>query len=231
MPKSAAKTFKATLVPHDSALGWTIVRIPRTSSDEWKTTRHFPIKGSIQSVSLLAKEPFAFRSSVFPDGKGGFFLLVRKDMQKAAKVTLGSTARFSIEPDEEKREYVMPPELSKALTGAASLKKWFEKLPPGFRKYVVSNITASKSAETRQRRAERMAEILYCMKEAETELPPILEAAFIKTPKVRKGWELMTPIQRRGHIWGIFNYQSPESRQKRTDKAVEEAIRIAESKL
>jgi hypothetical protein len=35
-------------------------------------------------------------------------------------------------------------------------------------------------------------------------------------------------VQRRGHLLGIFYYQSPESRQKRTDKAVAEALKIAE---
>jgi len=38
----------------------------------------------------------------------------------------------------------------------------------------------------------------------------------------------MTPIQRRGHLMGIFYYQSPESRQKRAQKAIEEALRAAE---
>jgi hypothetical protein len=38
----------------------------------------------------------------------------------------------------------------------------------------------------------------------------------------------MTPVQRRGHLLGIFYYQSPESRQKRTDKAVAEALKVAE---
>jgi hypothetical protein len=38
----------------------------------------------------------------------------------------------------------------------------------------------------------------------------------------------MTPIQRRGHLMGIYYYQSPESRQKRAQKAIEEALRAAE---
>ncbi|HZD49840.1 MAG TPA: YdeI/OmpD-associated family protein, partial [Silvibacterium sp.] len=49
-------------------------------------------------------------------------------------------------------------------------------------------------------------------------------------PLARQGWKLMTPTQRRGHLWGIFYYRSPEARQRRTDKAVEDAIRIAKSK-
>jgi len=37
----------------------------------------------------------------------------------------------------------------------------------------------------------------------------------------------MTPVQRRGHLLGIFYYQSPEARQKRAQKAVDEALKIA----
>ena len=37
----------------------------------------------------------------------------------------------------------------------------------------------------------------------------------------------MTPVQRRGHLMGIFYYKSPESRQKRADKAIAEALKIA----
>ena len=68
------------------------------------------------------------------------------------------------------------------------------------------------------------------VKEGERETPPILEAAFVRSPLARKGWELMTPTQRRGHLWGISYYRSPESRQKRAAKAVAEAVRIAKSK-
>jgi len=37
----------------------------------------------------------------------------------------------------------------------------------------------------------------------------------------------MTPAQRRGHLLGVFYYQSPEAREKRVKKLIEEALRIA----
>ena len=67
-------------------------------------------------------------------------------------------------------------------------------------------------------------------REGERITPPILEAAFLRQPKAREGWRAMTPVQRRGHLMGIFYYQSPESRQKRAQKTVEEAMRIAGKK-
>jgi hypothetical protein len=53
---------------------------------------------------------------------------------------------------------------------------------------------------------------------------------FTRYPQARSGWEAMTPVQRRGHLLGIFYYQSPESREKRARKAIDEALKIAKAK-
>jgi hypothetical protein len=63
--------------------------------------------------------------------------------------------------------------------------------------------------------------------EGESEPPPVLLAAFLRQPLARAGWEAMTPVQRRGHLLGIFHYQTVESRERRAGKAVEEALRVA----
>ena len=55
----------------------------------------------------------------------------------------------------------------------------------------------------------------------------MIEAAFRRTPAARRGWEAMTVTQRRGHLMGVFYYQSPEARERRVEKMVEEALRVA----
>jgi hypothetical protein len=40
----------------------------------------------------------------------------------------------------------------------------------------------------------------------------------------------MTPVQRRGHLLGIFYYQTAEARERRAAKAVEEALRVTRRK-
>ena len=185
------------------------------------------MKGEISGHS---GDSFAFRTSLFPSGDGCFTLLVNKRMQSGAGVTLGSVATFRLEPDMDEREVGIPAELKEALSGAPSLRHWYDRLPYNIRKYVTDIVTGPKSPEARVRRAETMAEQLLAMQEAERELPPILEAAFVRAPLARQGWKLMTPAQRRGHLWGIFYYRSPEARQRRTDKAVEDMIRIAKAR-
>jgi len=227
MAKSLVKTFKATLERGQTSLGWTIVRVPRAVTGALQAGNRFRVKGEI---SGLSGDKFAFRTSLFPTGNGSFTLLVNKRMQSGAKVTLGSVATFRLEPDAEEREVAMPAELKAALSGMPSLRRWYDRLPYSIRKYVTDIVLGPKSSEARVRRAEVMAETLLSMQEGERELPPILEAAFVRIPLGRKGWELMTPAQRRGHLWGIFYYRSPEARQRRTDKTVEEAVRIAKAK-
>jgi uncharacterized protein YdeI (YjbR/CyaY-like superfamily) len=75
-----------------------------------------------------------------------------------------------------------------------------------------------------------MAERMMLAMEGEQTLPPILQVAFRRAPRAQAGWEAMTPVQRRGHLLGIFYYQSPEARERRAQKAVEEALRAAEGR-
>jgi uncharacterized protein YdeI (YjbR/CyaY-like superfamily) len=227
MPKSLVKTFKATLERGQASLGWTIIRVPRAVTDAWQGRNRVRVKGEICGHS---SDSFAFRTSLFPSGDGSFTLLVNKRMQSGAKVTLGSVATFRLEPDADEREVAIPAELKAALSDVPSLRRWYDRLPYSIRKYVTDIVLGPKSPEARVRRAEMMAETLLSMQEGERELPPILEAAFVRVPLGRKGWELMTPAQRRSHLWGIFYYRSPEARQRRTDKAVEDAVRIARTK-
>jgi uncharacterized protein YdeI (YjbR/CyaY-like superfamily) len=84
-----------------------------------------------------------------------------------------------------------------------------------------------KSVEARQRRAEQIAERLMLTMEGERELPPVLEVAFRRVPAARKGWELMTKVQRRSNLMAVFYYQSPEAREKRVKKVVEDCVRVA----
>jgi uncharacterized protein YdeI (YjbR/CyaY-like superfamily) len=111
-----------------------------------------------------------------------------------------------------------------------ALARWFEGLSYSYRKYMADDVRKPKSPEVRQRRAEQLAERMMLAMEGEQTLPPILQVAFRRTPKARPAWEAMTPVQRRAQLLGIFHYQSPEARERRAQKAVEEALRVAESK-
>ena len=65
-----------------------------------------------------------------------------------------------------------------------------------------------------------MAERLLATMEAETVLPPVVEAAFRLRPKARAGWSRMTDTQRRAELMAVFYYQTVEARQRRVEKLV-----------
>jgi uncharacterized protein YdeI (YjbR/CyaY-like superfamily) len=220
MSPSATKTFNAVLEPLRNGLGWVIARVPFDVEKAWPKRRRLRVRGEI--------EGYAFRTSLFASaGRAGHFLLVNKKMQAGAKAKVGSRVRIRLEPDLEERAVVTPPELERALKGDRRLPKWFAKLSDSMRHEIGKWVTEPKSAETRRKRADGMAERLLLTLEGEIEPPPILQAAFHRQPLARKGWEAMTPVQRRGHLLGIFYNQSAEARERRAAKAVEEALRVA----
>jgi uncharacterized protein YdeI (YjbR/CyaY-like superfamily) len=218
--RSKIQSFKAVLEPDGTRLKWVIARIPFDVAKTWPERRGMRVRGEI--------EGFAFRTSLFPDPRGeGRVLLVNKQMRAAAKAQVGSMVRISLEPDLEERAVVIPAELTHALKGDRRLPNWFDRLSPSMRREIGGWVGEPKTAAARELRAERMAERLLHALEGETETPPVLQAAFLRQPLARQGWEAMTPAQRRSHLLGIFHYQSAEGRERRAAQAVEEALRRA----
>ena len=171
---------------------------------------------------------FEFRTSLFTDPRGeGYVLLVNKAMQAGAGATVGGMARITLEPDLEEREVVIPTELERELKSDRRLKRWFENLSPSRRREIGKWTGEPKSAESRQKRASKMAERLFLAMEGESDPPPVLRAAFKRNPLAQTGWHVLTPAQRRNHLLGIFYYETVEARERRADRAIEDALRAA----
>jgi len=213
---SQQKRFRAVLEKDDRGLGWTIARVPFDPAKVWDKMVRLRVRGEVNG--------FAFRTSLFPDRAGGFYLLVNRALQAGAGAGLGSTAEFLLEPDLEAREAELPDELAVLLDDEPGLREWYDALTEYIRREIGKWVMGVKSDEARMRRAEQTAERLLATMEGERELPPVLEAAFRVRPKARAGWEKMTPTQRRGELMAVFHYQTPESRQKRVAKVVEACL-------
>jgi uncharacterized protein YdeI (YjbR/CyaY-like superfamily) len=221
--KLVKKPFRAMLERLRSNLGWTIVWIPFDVHKVWGSRGRLKIRGEING--------FSFRTSLFPTKKGEHFLLVNKKMQEGAGTREGLTAEFWLEPDLEERVVTIPAEMKRILAEDRSFRSWFETLNYSIRKWITDWITQPKSSASRVRRAEQVAEQLFSAMEAERELPPALKLAFTRDPRALDGWNLMSPSHRRGQLIAIFYYRSPDSRARRIEKVVEEAIALAEKKL
>jgi uncharacterized protein YdeI (YjbR/CyaY-like superfamily) len=166
-----------------------------------------------------------FRTSLFAGSRlstgprrEGFFLLVNKQMQRAAGAGVGALVDFAIAPDLAPREAELPDELAALLDDEPGLRKWYDALSEYMRREIGKWITGVKSDEARIRRAQQMAERLLATMQAERELPPLIEAAFRARPKARAGWIRMTEAQRRAELMAVFYYQTVEARLKRVQK-------------
>jgi uncharacterized protein YdeI (YjbR/CyaY-like superfamily) len=197
-----------------------VARLPFEVESTWKKMVRLRVKVEVGGE--------VFRTSLFVDAqRGGHFVLVNKKMQKAADAGKGAMVDFTVAPDLEERKPPVPPELVKLLKTQKRLAKWFEGLSEPTRWEIARWIDGVKSVEARQRRAEQIAERLMLTMEGEKELPPVLEVAFRRTPAARKGWEAMTEGKRRSNLMAVFYYQSPEAREKRVRKLVEECVEAA----
>jgi uncharacterized protein YdeI (YjbR/CyaY-like superfamily) len=221
-PKLVSKSFKATLERIPSRLNWVIIRIPFDVSKVWGTRSKVRVKGEMNG--------FAFRAPVYPTGKGYHCMLVKKSMQTGANAALGETAQFLLVPDTAKRVAIVPPELQRILNEDRSFRRWFDQLTFSIRKWICGWIVNAKNPASRVRRAEQVAEQLLSTMEAEIDLPPILKRAFASDPRAYQGWQSMTPLQRRHQLLGVFYYRSPEARDRRIAKMLEEALARAEKR-
>ncbi|HUK32055.1 MAG TPA: YdeI/OmpD-associated family protein [Candidatus Acidoferrum sp.] len=239
----ATKTFKATLEKLRINLGWVIAFVPFDVKKAWGKGGRPKVRGTING--------FEFRTSLFPTREGRHFILVNKQMQEGAgllsrsnwrggpfggeagykqqrEAMIGTVAQFTLEPDAEERAIPIPAELKRVLDEDKALRRWYDALSYSARKYLAYLITGVRSKEARERKAMEIAELSLSTMEAERELPPAITAAFAENSKAMSGWKMMTPIQRRGHLMGIFYYKNPASRAKRIAKAMADAVKVAE---
>jgi uncharacterized protein YdeI (YjbR/CyaY-like superfamily) len=216
---SNSKTFRAALEPlRSNRLNWTIARLPFSVEKTWKTRGILKVHVSINGLE--------YRTSLFPTRKGEHFVLVNKKMQKAARITLGSVATFTVRPDLSPRQLELPRELEEALNEDKALRKWFDRLSYSIRKWLSDIVAEGKSAETRRKRANRVAEQVMEAMDAEHDLPPMIRLTFARNPGAEQAWKKMTPIQRRHNLLAVFYYRTPESRIRRLEKAMEQALTL-----
>lgn len=218
--RSPAKRFEARLERLRSRLNWVIIYVPFDAAKLWGLRGQIKVKGEING--------FPFRTSLFPTREGRHFLLINKRMQKGAQAFEGNVARFQMELDVEERTVIIPNELKHILDEDRSLRRWCDGLNYSTRNDIAKWITEPKSPEARARRAEQIAERLLNVMEAERELPPILQVAFARHPSAREGWDGMSASRRRGHLFGIFYYRTPDAQGRRIGKMLDDATAFAE---
>jgi hypothetical protein len=138
------KSFRAKIETQGPGGAWSLMHIPFDVEKEW---------GSRARVSVCGKmDGFAFRTSIFPDGKGGHTMMVNKAMMQGAKAGQGDTVRMELAQDTAPRIVTIPSDVKNALAGNSKAKANFNSFAPSHRKAYVVWITGAKRAETRASR-------------------------------------------------------------------------------
>src|SRR5690348_2467507 len=127
-PRGISKTFTAVLDRSGDRLNWTVIRVPLDVVKIWGVRGQLRVRGEING--------FAFRTSLFPDGKGGHVMIVNKKMQAGGKVAPGMKAKLSLEPDNATRKVTTPQELREVLDQSKRLNKYYESLSRSYRNYI-----------------------------------------------------------------------------------------------
>jgi uncharacterized protein YdeI (YjbR/CyaY-like superfamily) len=219
---SREKKFRAVIEPLGDGLGWVVAWLPFDPAAVWQEMVR-------QRVTVeVAGE--VFRTSLFGGSRlsdtrrrDGYFLLVNKQMQRAADAGAGALVEFTVAPDLAPREAELPDDLAILLDDEPGLRTWYDALSEYTRREIGKWVLGVKSEEARMRRAQQMAERLLATMEGERELPPVIAAVFRSRPKAKAGWARMTPAQRRSELMAVFYYQTPEARLKRVEKLCDAA--------
>jgi uncharacterized protein YdeI (YjbR/CyaY-like superfamily) len=219
MSTKAAKSFRVVLERMGDGPYWIAARLPLDLKKAWPEWRNRRVCGAIND--------FAFQTSLLPTKEQRYILIVNKKMQIGAKAGPGDKVQLWIEPDLSERAYVEPKELTRVLRADRQLRKSFDAMSSSMRKGFASLVDQAKGVQTRKQRAERLAEALMQAIEGEQVAPPILRAAFLRQPLAERGWNAMTPKQRRSHLLAIFFPGTIAAQTKRAASTIEQCLRVA----
>jgi hypothetical protein len=147
-----AQRFRTKLLSQGPGGAWTYLELPFDAAAAFGSRARVSVRGTLNG--------FPFRSSIFPDGKGGHTMMVNKAMQVGAKAAPGQTISVEMEPDTVAPRVAVPADLRHALTRSKAARQTWERLTPRARRDFVAWLDDAKKDETRARRVQQAIERL-----------------------------------------------------------------------
>lgn len=102
----------------------------------------------------------AHASTVTPGGNGRGRVFLHADTLKAAGFKVGDAIEVTLTRDRQPRVIEVPADLARALQFRPAAAKEFARAAPSTRRVVIEKIVEARTAETRERRIERLVEQL-----------------------------------------------------------------------
>lgn len=129
-----------------------MLKIPFDVEKEWGNRARVSVRGTMNG--------FAFRTSIFPDGKGGHTMMVNKAMRQGAAARPGDFVRMELQQDNAPRTVTVPADLKRALAKSARARAVFDAFAPSHRKAYIEWIESAKRDETRAARIAKAMEMI-----------------------------------------------------------------------
>jgi len=126
--------------------GWTIVKLPQSASAKLPSRGQVMVGGTIND--------FAFQTALEPDGRGGHWLNIDKNMQKSADVEVGEPVTLEIESTKLWPEPNIPADIKATLDASPKLQALWEDVTPMARWEWIRWIGATAKSETRAHHIE-----------------------------------------------------------------------------
>ncbi len=161
---------------------WTVLRLPKAVSLKLPSRGQVMVRGTINDVS--------FHTALEPDGDGGHWLNVDKNMQKSAKTSMGATAILAVESTREWPEPDIPADLRSAVDADPQTRALWRDITPMARWEWIRWVSATSNLETRNRRVG-----VACSKlKAGSRRPCCFNRNMCCVPEVSKSGVLLGPI-------------------------------------
>jgi hypothetical protein len=100
------------------------------------------------------------RVMLVPAGGGRYRMQINRTLRKAAQVDAGDLVSVELRLDRDSRDLPVPPDLRAGLKRYPKAKKAFEELTPAHRRHIIEYFDSAKSPQARERRLERVADVL-----------------------------------------------------------------------
>jgi hypothetical protein len=144
--------FRSTVLGRGPRSAWVFVSIPFDVASVYGTKGRVPVKGTING--------FPFRKALLPEGDGTHAMVVCKELQAGAKVSVGDEVEVILDRDTAERTVDVPAELTAALAPHETVREIFESLAYSHRKEYADWVGGAKKEETRKARSLKAVEML-----------------------------------------------------------------------
>ena len=151
----ARATFEATLLRPLESGGddsWAFVVLPKQVSEQLPRRGRTSVDGTLNGC--------AFRATLEPDGQLSHWLPIGPALLEAARVEIGDTATFEVEPVQDEPEPTVPADLAQALDANPAARSVWNATTTVARVDWIHWITSAKQARTRDKRIRDACDML-----------------------------------------------------------------------